>query len=542
MENKKLNYDFFDSYLLKKISSFFDVVNFNYILIANFVYSLIIGIIFNMPFIVNSQYSADSSIYMNKIHIQSLYSGRFARYIINNVLKFLGFKYTNPLSNIFLTIIFLSLISVLFIKLLKIKSYLFSLIITTILVLTPTNIEWLHLNFEVHITYFGLLLSFIACIYILQKSKILGVFLLSIAIGIYQSYLAVALSLISLYYFIQFFVIHDKDINYKSILISYVCVMVSVIFYVIFEKISLIFIGVNDTSVSNYYSMNSLGLPTFNNLTFIVIQFIKSIAIFFIFPFKSYAALNLYLVLKVLYLILLVFSIIAILYYFVNERNKLIFIFGIIILLFSFNCVVFLGDACKLVTIYSMCFNIIFQLIIVYHYYCDHTNSGSLRYFNGFILIFYLILFISFVNNYNFKYREWNNSFNDTKNYLNRLVNAIVLSDNYNPDRKICFTNIKITDWYKEEVCTIDQSKMILDDFYDNTEAGYPSFLGSFRFKEMHYHLFNALRLYASYEPNLVSSEECDIISALPEVQNMPQYPNDGSIKIVNDVLVVKLY
>ena len=46
------------------------------------------------------------------------------------------------------------------------------------------------------------------------------------------------------------------------------------------------------------------------------------------------------------------------------------------------------------------------------------------------------------------------------------------------------------------------------------------------------------MRLWTGYNPTLISSDE---FSELPEVEAMPAYPDDGSIKIINDTVVIKL-
>lgn len=55
-----------------------------------------------------------------------------------------------------------------------------------------------------------------------------------------------------------------------------------------------------------------------------------------------------------------------------------------------------------------------------------------------------------------------------------------------------------------------------------------------------YYNWIPYMRIWCGYQPTVVSQEELDEISSTTEVQEMPCYPDDGSIQILDDVIVVK--
>ena len=48
------------------------------------------------------------------------------------------------------------------------------------------------------------------------------------------------------------------------------------------------------------------------------------------------------------------------------------------------------------------------------------------------------------------------------------------------------------------------------------------------------------MKIWCGYEPQLVEKGDRLKLETLPEIRNMPQYPDDGSIKIIDGVVVVK--
>ena len=49
------------------------------------------------------------------------------------------------------------------------------------------------------------------------------------------------------------------------------------------------------------------------------------------------------------------------------------------------------------------------------------------------------------------------------------------------------------------------------------------------------------INAYIGFDVPMVEQERIEELSSLPEIQQMPCYPDDGSIKVVDDILVIKL-
>lgn len=49
------------------------------------------------------------------------------------------------------------------------------------------------------------------------------------------------------------------------------------------------------------------------------------------------------------------------------------------------------------------------------------------------------------------------------------------------------------------------------------------------------------INAYMGFDIPMAKQERVEELSALSEIQQMPYYPDDGSIKVIDDILVIKL-
>lgn len=112
-----------------------------------------------------------------------------------------------------------------------------------------------------------------------------------------------------------------------------------------------------------------------------------------------------------------------------------------------------------------------------------------------------------------------------TQQYFASLTTRMRSAEDYEDGMKVAFINSEIED----------------DDF-KYSWSGIKEIYGGNSFNYLNaYSRNNFIRQYVGYSFNSVSDEERELFSSKAEVQQMPSYPNDGSIKVIDGVLVVKL-
>lgn len=110
--------------------------------------------------------------------------------------------------------------------------------------------------------------------------------------------------------------------------------------------------------------------------------------------------------------------------------------------------------------------------------------------------------------------------------YFTRLVTRIQSVEGYSTSLPVAFVapreknNEQLSLWYFTSVTNVRpyQFSSIIND----------------------YKWISFMRMWCGYDPETVSQEVLDQISSTDQVQEMPCYPDDGSIQIVDDVIVVK--
>ena len=110
--------------------------------------------------------------------------------------------------------------------------------------------------------------------------------------------------------------------------------------------------------------------------------------------------------------------------------------------------------------------------------------------------------------------------------YCERLITRIQSIKGYDEHYKVLFVNNDPYNIYDTSYIEAYDHKYIIA----NMKAGIPN---HFAFKD-----FLKYRLVFAFEEP--SSEEIDIIKATDEYKQMNNYPNDNSIRIINNVIAVK--
>lgn len=111
--------------------------------------------------------------------------------------------------------------------------------------------------------------------------------------------------------------------------------------------------------------------------------------------------------------------------------------------------------------------------------------------------------------------------------YFNRFITRIQTLEGYTPDMPVAY----IKDQNKN---TESQPMWFMrDDGYSIAAYNYASIINMYNWKDY-------MKMWCGFRAPEVSHDILQEYSHLPEVQEMPAYPSDGSIKIIDGVIVIK--
>ena len=109
--------------------------------------------------------------------------------------------------------------------------------------------------------------------------------------------------------------------------------------------------------------------------------------------------------------------------------------------------------------------------------------------------------------------------------YYTTLITRIQSMEGYSEESLVAYVN----DRQNRSLATVTITEDLYQEFIvPNT------FLNDYSWK-------NFMQEWCGFLPQEVDSSKIGELEALEEVQNMPAYPNDGSIKMIDGVIVIKM-
>lgn len=430
-----------------------------------------------------------------------------------------------PLINGFLSLIFISLAIVLILDLFNIKSKILSILFGGISISIPTVCGIFAYMFTAPYYFFSMFIGifgiWLICKYRNFLSFFLAIILISCSLGGYQAYLSLFLGILLIYSIniIAIDQIQTKEF-FKFSAYALFSILTFMSIYVIAVKLSLHYY---DASLINYAGLDKMAQNSFmiylKRLFLAYKEFISPAKTLLVFPNNS---------IYIYYFTLIIFSFLTIILFikiFLKQKLKAIF-FLILVMAIPLGV------------------NFIFLMT---HNYAIHALM-----FHGSILIFlYLIMLIDNINiiiKNNFFIKIVKNI-----SILNlicliamyiKFSNSAYLKAEFLQSQTISYfttlvTQIKSTPNYKDEFpVTIINNHKIKDKSFNNlyelnfiTTTGYHSnIINNYAWQKF-------VRNWIGYSPKYINSKEFENIY---EVKNMPHYPDYGSIKVINDTIVIK--
>lgn len=380
--------------------------------------------------------------------------------------------------------------------------------------------------------YYGLscLLAVMAAYYIKTKNKLFGLFAIiciAVSMGLYQAYFPVTVTL-CLLLVIDNFLKDDADIRtgiktgvYDLIIMSLGLIVYFLILYNRLEHFG--------TELEAYKGINSMGEWSVQEVCRLIV---KCYDIFLHLPAETYHSINTLQITQRCILVLYIFSIVMLAASIIRRRelNRIIIVPLAFLLPIAVNLIEVMtkNDGIYEVMIYPTVFIFFFPVLLFERNRIGRSVFRMLHKMSGAVVSLILVLTIlcySWHANWNYVALDYMNR--ETESYFTTLVTRIKSVKNYKDEYQVLFVG----------------EGHFSDKHFENPYLAYPAFYFECNTPGL-VNVFswrNAMSAYTGFQCTTPSEEVCENIYLSDEFKEMCSYPDDGSIKIINEVIVVKI-
>ena len=508
-----------------------------------FVSTFIIGLICHAYMMTNKWVNLDDIVQLVD-NMERTSSGRWFLMFPSAI----GSEFSLPWLNGLLTILYSAIMSSLVVAMFGIKSKINTILISGIIVTFPTIGSLMPFMNTQDSYQFGAMLAGIAAYLLVKKEKgyIISTILLTLSLGIYQTYLGYAGALILIYIMLELF---RKENNYKEMLIllgkTAIAFILSLIIYLIISR------GIFGHLLVDYKGLDSMGSLPLNKLHTIIFGAYKGM-----FDFFAGYEFNYHFVFMP-YLFLIGFILTLYLIYYIAkksnlEKRKLYFLLFILLVFpLAVNIIYVMswqaGVMLRMVYGYTVAFMLPLLLIdyIYKNLQIDVYNSKDTQKLSDNMLIeknhtnkyliYYAVLFLTVISTlsvYNniyvtnkvyFKVGVTNQS---SENYANRIVSRIEMVEGYTDKTKVVFLgNPDSRTSFTKKYDPRDVQPFII--------ANHLTRLYSFKYYPSRFLGFtNVIKDYDEI------TEDIEHLRNI--IENMPVYPASNSLQMIDDTIYVK--
>lgn len=459
-------------------------------------------------------------------------SGRWFLEEFGNYWGRLWGNYNIPMFIVPCSILLLAVTSCILVKMFDIKNKWGCILIGGITVVFPAIASTMLFTFTVG--YYSLAIFFVVFgAFLIDRYKIggyiVGTILFSFSLGIYQAYYPL---IASIFVILLIKMCVNGEFTFKEIFIKGIkflsALLVGYIFYRLFLQY---FLNLRNISLSSYEGIDEMGKIDISLLPSQIKDIYKTLLKM---PFADYCTINGTRIIRysflATYIVIFINYLIVIKDRFKKNNITVMALLVILTILFpiAVNCIVILVPNGRIYTLMQMAFVCIFYLAIVLSDYNLQIRPSS---YGTKTLSFLMsaVILISIVNyswqsNVNYKIVYYENR--NLENYYETMYTRIKSIDNYNKDMKIYFVG-----------------RVIADDTFKSRWADVEFRYGgnSSDLNTYSYSRFQTIYNYLGYVYEDIDKENELYIQNKDEIEKMDRYPNDNSIKIIDNKIFVRL-
>ena len=435
--------------------------------------------------------------------------------------------YSLPCYNGFFAILIIALSACLIISILEIRSTVLCVFISGLMVCFPVITSIFGYMFTLHFYMISLLFGVSGAFCICKTEKwwlwIIGIIMIGASVGIYQAFFPVIITVI-LFYLIAF-VIKCDDFRriLKKVVRSGICCAMSMGFYFAASNLSLSF---HHSGLTEYKGIASMGKASIYEYWVRIIDAYREF-------FKPTKGTSFYMypgtvryVYRIVVLISILLSIILVLKLF-RRRKAQAFILSLLLALIplSINFIFVMAgrDVIHSLMVYSQLFTFIYFAWLLENLPLKYHRIEKIA--SSIITIVFAALLLMYCRVDNRCYLKATYAQQEAISYFTTLVTQIKETDKYRDELPVAFLNTNSDtslrpgdDGHLSDIVFLP---------YNQDVNGYMT----------DYRWLSFIKQWTGYSPVIANPD--DFIE-LDEVKLMPHYPDDGSIKVINDTVVVK--
>lgn len=463
-------------------------------------------------------------------------SGRWMLGIIAKIEQSVFGDYTVslPFFNGVLSVIFIALASMIIVYALDIKRHSLCALIGCIFVTFPTVTAIFGYMFTAHYYMFSMFIGVAGAALICKSERVVwriaGIVLACCSVGIYQAFIPLILCVLLLYFTDKLVKSDDSSKKLlKKALIILVCAILFALMYFVLNKF---FLAVTGEALTDYQGIDQMGRASLDEY----ILRLKIAYHEFFAPAKN-LTYNMYpdSMLTVYRLTLVLSAILSVVLAVKLARKKeilraVLFCVCVFVVLPLCTCFIFVmtdSNNVHSLMVYSKAVPFVYLAWLADNTEIAVTKCGLRRAVSTVLCALLLLTGVIYVRYDNKCYLKAELIQEEAKSYFTTLVTRICSIDGYSVDLPVVYIND--TDKSVKNTTQLVEMNDVKILPYGNID-GYINNYAWVRFMEV----------WCGFSPTKLEDDEKEAFEALPEVQEMPSYPDDGSIKIINDTIVVK--
>ena len=372
--------------------------------------------------------------------------------------------------------------------------------------------------------YYSISILFIFLGVFLNKKYKLGwiltIVFTTLSLGIYQANFSIMVSL-NLLILIQQILKNNYSFqkNIKLITKCIIILLLSILVYFIILKTTLFFSG---EKLLNYDGLDLTSALSFSNILRLIKRTYKEVLFL---PFNNVYGLSPSLLLSICIYGIIFFDIILFIKLLSNTnilRNKIISILIFITFPISIDLPVVMVSGTRIYTLMVYSFIFIFIIPIVFLNEINDVKNFMICISNKIVCLLLILSIYGYSYFSNVNYTAMYYTTMQTQNYLNQIVLQIKMQKGFNEKMRWVFVgNIR--------------DQLIFNPWADGCIYG-----GNLSQYYNEYSRVGWIEHYLGYYPPVSYLDDYKKYNGIEIIKNMPLYPNDGSIKIIGNFVVVK--
>lgn len=485
--------------------------------------AMIIGLVAHMYMFTNKLPNMDDLVGVDNFGV-TFKNGRWFLWIVGAAAYHLNLVFSMPWFNGLVTLLLLSCSAGIVAVLLNMKENISNAILGAAMVTFPSWVSTFFYMFTAPYYALAVLMAVLSVFMTVKYKKgfWISASLLACSMGIYQAYLPFAATLYVTLLFLLFF---ESDKSYVDIIKKAVYYLVNMIvgavIYFVFMKLSL---WITHQSLNTYKGLDSMGKFSLSRIP----EIGKNIFVnFFGIFLNNNLEISYNLITKGMYFVLFIVTgilVIRLIYHLYKKADYVKAVAAVVMLVtyvIAINSIyIMCAEGIYSLMYYAYVFMMIFPLTLLDRSFSERESDRK-SCILSWIAVFVLVCGIgSYCQYASAQYLSIQLSYEQAKSYFTTLITQIKSVEGYTDETKIAFVGDEIQDktLYRNEI----MHRLAMTGRDETLVEAY-----SFEY---------FLRYYCGFKGEYVGTENL----SKEEIAQMPNYPSDGSIQMIDDVVVVK--